>query len=268
MGIRRLISTLLGCLLLAACTLPPLNTPTPVPTPSPTPTPTPSPTPSPTPTPTPDPTPDLGAVPRFQTREIVATAIDGLRVRQRPGVSSVVVTGLLPLSARLGVVMGPIVVDELGWYLVTDADPAEPQFEEGWIATGFEPEAFLRATGDSAEESPLVAGLAGTGDAEQGPIEIPDPDHAIRWIAIDPEGVRCSFGVTLAAGSADPIRAISATIGNSVVPGTLQPSYFASQPTLRGQLFMAVTSDCAWALVVTRSPPIAPDPSSSASESP
>ena len=39
--------------------------------------------------------------------------IDGLRVRQRPGASGNVVTGLLPLNAQLEVVMGPIPTEEL-----------------------------------------------------------------------------------------------------------------------------------------------------------
>ena len=81
--------------------------------------------------------------------------IDGLRVRQRPGLASNVVAGLLPLGAELQVVMGPIPTDELGWYLVTDADPADPEFGEGWIAAGFEPDAWLAPTGETAGETPV-----------------------------------------------------------------------------------------------------------------
>ena len=75
----------------AGCTFPPLRTTTPSPSPSPSPSPTPTPTATPSPTHTPEPTPDAASIPGFHAGEIVATAIDGLRVRQRPSLSSVVV---------------------------------------------------------------------------------------------------------------------------------------------------------------------------------
>ena len=200
-------------------------------------------------------------MPDFAAGEIVATTIDGLRVRQRPSLTSSVIAGLLPLAAELGVVMGPILVDGQGWYLVTDADGAEPQFEEGWIASGFEPDAFLAGSGRSVEGSPYLASFAQTGDAQFGPIEIVDERHAIRWLALDPEGVRCQLEVTLEPSGGGPVRAIRATIGNDVVPGTLQPSFFAAEPTIRGQIFLAVVSDCAWTLVVVHLPEATPEPS-------
>jgi hypothetical protein len=244
---------------LAGCTMPPLTTPTPRATPTPAPDPTPTAAPTPMAEPTADPTPDP-EVPHFDAGEIIATATDGLRVRQRPGRSSVVVTDLLPLGAELQVVMGPIPSDGFGWYLVTDADPAEPQFREGWIAAGYEPDPFLRSTGRTADETPLVAGFALTGDAEYGPIEISDEHHAIRWIATDPERRRCTFSVALEPAGGDPVTAIRATIGSEVVPGTLQPTFFAAQPDVRGQLFVSITSDCAWALAVLRVPPPSEEP--------
>lgn len=251
-----------------ACTFPPLTTPTPRPTPSPTPAATHerTTTPAPTPSPSVEATPDLGAIPAFGAGEIIATATDGLRVRQRPGQNSVVITGLLPLGAELQVIMGPIPSEDLGWYLVTDADPADPQFDEGWIAAGFEPDPFLRSTGRAGETGPFVAAFALTGDAEYGPIEIDDEHHAIRWMAVDPERRRCVFTVLLAPASGDQIRAIQATIGNDIVPGTLQPTFFAAQPEIRGQVFVTVQSDCAWTLVVTRVPPPEDEPSPSATE--
>ncbi len=66
-------------------------------------------------------------------------------------------------------------------------------------------------------------------------------------------------------GSADPIPAIRATIGNDLVPGTLQPTFFVAQPTIRGQVFLTVTSDCAWTLAIARvlsaTPEASPSPS-------
>jgi len=250
-------------IVLAACTLPPLETATP--SPSPTPTATPSPTISPTPlpaTPSSEPTPDPAAIPDFAPGEIVASLIDGLRVRQRPGVDAVIATGLLPLDAEMQVIMGPFPVDDFGWYLVTDADAAEPQFDEGWVAAGYEPDPFLRAAGRVVEEVPFVVGMAATGDAEEGPIEIGDGDHAIRWIARDPEAVRCSFAVSMAPPGSDPVQTIRATVGSGIDRGTLQPQTFASLG-VRGTTFVTVVSDCTWALVMLRVPDADPDPSPS-----
>jgi hypothetical protein len=236
-------------MMLAACTFPPPRTPTPTPTASPPPTPTPTPASTPSPTPSPSPAAD---VPDFAAGEIVSTTIDGLRVRGLPGLERRIVTGLLPNAFALRVVMGPIPVDDLGWYLVADADAREPDFDEGWVAAGFEPDALLVATGDVADGSPYVASMDQVGDAEQGPIEIGPGDHAIRWIALDPEHVRCSFGVSFApAGGGDPIPAIRATIGTGVDRGTLQPQSFAALD-LSGPVFATVSSDCAWALVIVR----------------
>jgi len=244
-------------LTLGACTLPPLETPTPPPSAShsATLTPVPEPTSSPTASPSPP-----AAIPDFEAGEIVATTIDGLRVRGLPGVERPVITGLLPLAFQLRVVMGPIPVDDLGWYLVADADEREPDFEEGWVAAGSEPEPFLDSTGRIIERSPYVASMDQIGDAEQGPIEIGDGEHAIRWIALDPERTRCSFAVSFTpAGSGEPLPAIRATIGTGIDRGTVQPQSFAALG-LRGPVFANVTSDCAWALVIVRSPP-EPSPS-------
>ncbi len=249
--------------LLAACTLPPLETATPSPSPSPTATPSPTASPTEPPvTPSAEPTPDPAAIPDFAAGEIVASLIEGLRVRQRPGVDATIIPGLLPLNAELEVVMGPFPVDGFGWYLVRDADPAEPQFAEGWVAAGYDPDPFLRATGRAAEAVPFIASLAATGDAEEGPIEIGDGDHAIRWIARDPEGVRCSFAVSLATPGGEPVQTIRATVGSGIDRGTLQPQTFAALG-VRGTAFVSVASDCTWALVMLRVP--APDPSPSAS---
>ena len=137
---RRAGTLLLSLLVLTGCAFSEIPTPRPRATPTPTATPSPTQIP-PSPSPTPIPTPDLGAIPDFTAGELVASRINGLRVRQRPGFDAAIATGLLPLDARLEVVMGPFVVDGLGWYLVTDADPDEPQFEEGWVP----PPALIRS---------------------------------------------------------------------------------------------------------------------------
>ena len=260
MGRPRAIIGPVLAVLLAACTFPPLVTPTPRAPPFQSPAPeTPSPTPSPTPTVEPTPVPEA---PTYDAGQIVATSIDGLRVRSLPGVDRPIVTGLLPFAFELTVVMGPIPVDGLAWYLVADADPREPNFDEGWVAAGYEPEPLLAPTGRFTEDSPYVVSLATTGDAEHGPIEIGEGDHAIRWIALDPERRRCSFAVSMATGGAQPVPAIRATIGTGVDRGTLQPQSFDAMG-VRGPAFTSVTSDCAWALTILRVPFVAtptPDP--------
>lgn len=182
------------------------------------------------------------------------TTIDGLRVRDAPGTQRQIITGLLPLAVELRVVMGPIPVDDLGWYLVADADAREPQFEEGWVAAGAEPDPLLVSTGRITEGSPFAGSMAQTGDAEQGPIRIGEGDHAIRWIALDPERTRCSFAVSIAPAGGEPTPAIRATVGTGIDRGTLQPQSFAALG-VRGDAFVSVVSDCAWALVIVRVPP-------------
>ncbi|MCA1587422.1 MAG: hypothetical protein LC744_01730, partial [Chloroflexi bacterium] len=203
---RRHLRSAVVLLLLAGCTMPALESPTPTPI-APTPAATPPESPAPT-TPQPtgtSPAPDATAIPDFTGGDIVTTTSAGLRVRDLPGTDRRVITGLLSSDAELEVVMGPIVADDLGWYFVTDADGDEPQFDEGWVAAGFEPDANLRSTGRVAEDSPVIVSFAQTGDAQFGPIEVPDERHVIRWVAVDPEGVRCQFAVLLAAGSGEPV---------------------------------------------------------------
>lgn len=245
--------------------MPPIATPTTRPTPTPTPSPSPTPVPTPVPpTPTIDPTPNPAAIPDFAAGEIVASLIDGLRVRQRPGIGSVLATGLLPLDAEMEVIMGPFPVDRFGWYLVADADADEPEFTEGWVAAGYEPDPFLRTTGTTADEAPYLLSMAASGNAEEGPIEIDeDDDHAIRWIARDPEGSGCSFAVSLVSAGAEPVPTIRATVGSGIDRGTLQPQTFAALD-VSGAAFVSVTSDCAWALVILRVPAASPEPSASA----
>lgn len=258
--LRRPISLLLA-LTISACTLPPLESSPPKPSPTPSSAPTASPTAVPTLSPTPSPTP-RAAVPDFEAGEIVLTTIDGLRVRNLPGVDRPVITGLLPLAFEAQVVMGPISVDDIGWYLVADADQGEPDFVEGWVAAGAAPDPLLSSTGRIDEQSPYAASMDQTGNAEQGPIEIGEAAHAIRWIATDPERTRCSFAVSFTpAGSSDAIPAIRATIGTGIDRGTLQPQSFAAL-NLSGPVFASVTSDCAWALVIVRIAPGASQDSS------
>ncbi len=247
---------------LASCTFPELATPTPRVSPTPTVSATATAVPSTPSTPTPSPTPGLGTVPDFAAGEIVASLIDGLRVRQRPGVNALVTTGLLPLDAEMQVVMGPFPADEFSWYLVTDADPEEPQFEEGWVAAGYEPDPFLRPTGTAGESTPFVASLAGRGPAEEGPVDIAEGDHAIRWIAADPEASGCRFAVSLLPAGGDPVPTIRATIGAGLDRGTLQPQTFAALG-VSGPAFVEVDSDCDWALVILRVPEPVPSPDAS-----
>jgi hypothetical protein len=191
-SLRRPLAAAVAALTAAGCTFPALVSPTPTPSPVPTASPTLTPTATPSRPPSASPTPDFADVPSFGGGEIVATATDGLRVRQRPGTKGVVVAGLLPLGTELEVRLGPIPVDGLGWYLVADVPDGEPEFDEGWIAAGFEPEPFLRSTGRTADDSPVVAAYALTGDAEYGPRGSPLPFRS------------CAGARRLSAGSRHP----------------------------------------------------------------
>jgi hypothetical protein len=255
----RFVVAVLTVALAAGCTMPAVATPSPRPSPTATASPSPPP-PTASPSPTPVPTPDRGAIPDFAAGEIVATATDGLRVRQRPGTGASVVAGLLPLGAQLGVIMGPFPDGGFGWYLVRDADGADPAFAEGWIAAGYEPDPFLISTGETSAAATSVASLAGTGPAEEGPIQIGDGDHVVRWIAADPERIGCRFAVSLTPAGGDPVPTIRATVGSGVDRGTLQPQTFEALG-VTGAAFVTVDSDCDWAFALERASDRSPSPS-------
>ncbi len=249
-----------------ACTL---NQATPSPTALASATPQASPTPtapvSPSPAATPDPTPGLADVPHFTAGASVTTNAPGLRVRSRAGVDQRVITSL-GVDTRLLIGLGPVFIDDVGWYLVRDADPNEPSFLEGWVAAGFEPDPYLIPAGFAIENNPFLAGYAHDASGEYGPVLLPD-DAAVtvRWIAasLGPDG--CSFAVDLRAGSGQAIPAIRTTIGTYPAPGDLYSQFFREHPDLRGDIFVTVTSDCSWALTFVREQPV-PSPSASASE--
>lgn len=250
-------SVLLVSILAGACAAPsasevPAVTPTAVPTMTPFPDTRPTRSPEATVEATPSATPDPAQIPVYATGSMVETHIGGLRVRARPGLNERVVTGLLPEGADLLVALGPVVVDGLGWYLVNDEDGADPEFSEGWVAAGFNPDPFLVPTVFTVAENPYVGGAAHDRDAEFGPVRIIDASYQIRWIAAPPTVDGCSFAVDLRVGSGQATPAIRATIGAVVAPGVLNAEYFADHPELTGDLFVTVTSDCSWALTFVR----------------
>lgn len=204
-------------------------------------------------TPTAAPTPGPDDVPTFTAGTRVATAASGLRVRSGPGTSQGVVT-LLPTGSNLVVVLGPVRVDGYGWYLVKDADLDDPAFDEGWVAAGFMPSPWLAPASFELPSNPIVAGFAHDGNGEFGPVPIPDPNHAVRWVAtVLPGGSGCSFSVDFVPGSGTAVPAIRATLGTAPAPGNLYTDFFAGHPELTGDLFVRVTSDCSWALTFLRS---------------
>jgi hypothetical protein len=56
------------------------------------------------------------------------------------------------------------------------------------------------------------------------------------------------------------VPAIRASIGNDLVPGTLQPGAF-DELGVRGLVFVNVVSDCAWTVVIERV--VEPEPTAS-----
>ena len=198
-------------------------------------------------TPTPIPTPGPDAVPTFTAGTKVATNASGLRVRSRPGTSQGVI-GLLPSGAKLVVELGPVRVDNFGWYLVRDADPADPAFQEGWVAAGFAPDPFLVPATFDLPFNPILGGFAHDGNGDFGPVHVTDANVAVRWFASPPSVNGCSFAVDLSPGTGQAVPAIRATIGSAPAPGDLYGDFFAAHPELTGDIFVHVTSDCSWAL--------------------
>jgi hypothetical protein len=251
---RRVALVVVMAMLVAACSLSepsPPRSPTPLPTAASSPTgggvsPTEAATSTPVATPGPD------AVPVFSAGQQVASNAPGLRVRSRPGTQQRVLA-LLPQDAHLVVALGPVLVDGFGWYLVEDADGAEPQFGTGWVAAGFEPDPFLAPTSFEAPfPYPYVAGFAHDADGEYGPVRVADANYGIRWVAAAIGGDGCSFSVDLRPGSGTPVPTIRATVGGLPAPGELYTQFFADHPELVGDLFVIVTSNCSWALTFVR----------------
>jgi hypothetical protein len=247
---RRAACSLVVLAILSGC-LVDISAPSATPSPSPTSVvPTASPTPSPSTSPSPG--PGLAAVPRFAAGGQATTNAPGLRVRSRPGTEQRVITSL-GVDADVLIGMGPVWVDEIGWYLVRDADRNEPDFGEGWVAAGFEADPFLVSTSFEARRNPYLAGFAHGADGEFGPTLLPDANVSIRWLAAPLSPAGCSFSVALTAGSGDPVNAIRATVGGVPAPGELFSQFFAGHRELIGaDLFVSVQSDCSWALTFVR----------------
>lgn len=249
---RSVIALAAASIVLGACTLSPLRTPEPTSTTQPTgtPEPTAAPTAEPAASPTPEPTPDPGDVPVFGAGELVATTTDGLRLRRLPGVDRQIVVQRLPTGSELVVEMGPIHVDGFGWYLVSRVDDEDPG--RGWIAAGYDPDAFLASMGRATDPNPFLAAFAHVGPGEFGPVTLEDEHHGLRWMALDPDRSGCTLRVFLDRPSGEAVQAVASSIGIAPAPGELGSAFFVSQPELRGPLFVRVEGDCAWAITVMR----------------
>jgi hypothetical protein len=189
----------------------------------------------------------------------MGTTLTAVRVRDLPG-TAWGIAAVLPPGAVFQVVLGPIRTDGFGWYLVRDADAAKPSFTEGWLSAGFDPNPFIAAK-PSASPPPngptFVAGYAGTRDGEFGPFPL-EGNAALRWaIALPigkPAGATCRFTGTLTPAGGKAVTFLTTSTSDTPAPGTVQSSFFAQHPTLRGDLFLHVVSDCSWALSVVRLP--------------
>jgi hypothetical protein len=214
--------------------------------------------PTPTASPTSEPTPDQTRVPILAAGAMAATRTT-VRVRDLPG-TQWGVTALLAPSARVQVVLGPVRTADFGWYLVRDADTAKPSFTEGWLAAGFAPDAFIAAD-PSAKPPPngpaFVAGYAGLTNGDFGPFRV-EGNTALRWALALPigraAGSICRFTGTLTPAGGKAVVFLKTSASDAPAPGTVQPSFFAQHPTLRGDLFLHVESDCSWAVSVARLP--------------
>ncbi len=203
------------------------------------------------PTPTVAPTPGPDKIPTYTAGTKVATNVAGLRVRSGPGTSQGVLVSL-PSGAKLVVELGPVRVDTYGWYLVRDADAADPKFEEGWVAAGFMPDPWLVPATFDLPFNPIVAGFSHDGDGQFGPVRVEDANYAVTWIASAPTTGGCDFAVDLVPGTGTAVPAIRATVGAAPAPGNLYGQFFAAHPELTGDLFVKVTTGCSWALTFLR----------------
>jgi len=202
-------------------------------------------------TPTVAPTPGPDKIPTYTAGTKVATNAPGLRVRSGPGTSQGVLVSL-PQGSKLVIELGPVRNDGYGWYLVRDADAADPAFDEGWVAAGFVPDPFLVPATFDLPFNPIVAGFANEGDGQFGPVRIEDANYAVTWVASASGASGCDFAVDLTPGSGSAVPAIRATIGAAPAPGNLYGQFFAAHPELQGDVFVTVTTRCSWALTFLR----------------
>ena len=203
--------------------------------------------------------PGTDAIPRFAVGSVVATNAPGLRVRSRPGTEQRVVT-TLGLGAELLVGMGPIVVDDLGWYMVRDADDADPAFGEGWVAAGFEPDPFLVSGGRTPDDSPFLGGFADTASGEFGPTDLAGTRVTLLWIATTGVTDICNFALDLSTESGEPVRAVRTPVGSFPASGELPYRYFRTNGLNGERVFLHVQSTCSWAVSFVQEEP-APAPS-------
>jgi hypothetical protein len=203
------------------------------------------------------PTPGPDAIPIYTAGTTATTAASGLRLRSGPGLTQGVLT-LLPTGSNVVVELGPVRVDDWGWYLVRDSDPDEPTFEEGWVAAGFAPaQLYLVPATFDLPFNPIVAGFAHEGDGEFGPVRLEDANYTLAYVAAAlPGAAGCSFSADLVPGSGTAVPALRTTLGTAPAPGNLYADYFTSHPELVGDVFLRVTSDCGWALSFVRNLPI------------
>jgi hypothetical protein len=227
--------------------------------PSRTPRPTSSPSHSPSatvvPTNIPSPTPGLTAVPHFVAGDGATVSAPGLRVRARPGVDQRVLTSL-GIGTELLIALGPVWVDDTGWYLVRDANQPDLGFTTGWVSPGTSDDPFLQSSTFDVHRNPYLAGFAGEADGDVRPVTLPDLNVSVAWLAAPLTADGCAFFVDLAAGGGEPVKAIRATIGGVPAPGELFPSFFAAHDALIGRpLTVMVRSDCSWALTFVQERP-------------
>ncbi|MEP7040096.1 MAG: SH3 domain-containing protein [Chloroflexota bacterium] len=202
------------------------------------------------------PTPGPDKIPTYTAGTTVTTAASGLRVRSGPGLGQGVLT-MLPDGSDLVVELGPVRADSHGWYLVRDADAAEPTFTEGWVAAGFVPTPYLVPASFDLPFNPIVAGFAHEGNGEFGPVHLLDANYTLTYVAAAlPGAAGCSFSADLVPGSGEPVPALRATLGSAPAPGNLYGDFFAGHPELVGDIFLRVTSDCGWALSFIRGEPL------------
>jgi hypothetical protein len=186
--------------------------------------------------------------PLFTVGTMVEPTVDGLRVRSAPGTTAEL-TATLPPAAYGMVELGPLPADGYAWYLVSYAFLNSSGVTEGgigWIAAGSSSSPWLVETSAEGWYTGLIAGYAAIGSSTEGPVEIEDWNHGVRWAAV---GTSCRLEVALESAT-DRVSIVSTTV-DGYADGEVS-ELFLRNPDFTGRVMIDVETDCAWAVSVVR----------------
>ena len=176
--------------------------------------------------------------------------VSGLRVRSQPGTGSEQLdtlpddaVGLVDLGPLYATDLGPLYSDGYAWYHLTYFPTQGDGM--GWVASGPRSAPWLIESDRRFGDHGAIQGFAGAGSASVGPIELSDPNHGLRWAAVDDD---CQLNIVLHNASEQISAVSSAVVGYT--EGSLPTDFFVVNPSLVGSFTIEVTSNCTWALSI------------------